>query len=141
MFSFLYFFFLMIRRPPRSTRTDTLFPYTTLFRSAYTSEGLEGSLAQTVIPFQPKWQANASFDYKIAAVMMDTSLILNGDFHYQTYYRAGDIPIPGYMTVDLRATLAGIFGGGVIISIFVKNLFYLIFEIVPCAYTIVVCSV
>src|SRR3546814_1594007 len=26
-------FFLMIRRPPRSTRTDTLFPYTTLFRS------------------------------------------------------------------------------------------------------------
>src|SRR3546814_5660286 len=30
----LYVFFLMIRRPPRSTRTDTLFPYTTLFRSA-----------------------------------------------------------------------------------------------------------
>src|SRR3546814_1535519 len=30
---FLFFFFLMIRRPPRSTRTDTLFPYTTLFRS------------------------------------------------------------------------------------------------------------
>src|SRR3546814_10698260 len=27
------FVFLMIRRPPRSTRTDTLFPYTTLFRS------------------------------------------------------------------------------------------------------------
>src|SRR3546814_16721104 len=26
-------YFLMIRRPPRSTRTDTLFPYTTLFRS------------------------------------------------------------------------------------------------------------
>src|SRR3546814_3627318 len=31
--SFMLFFFLMIRRPPRSTRTDTLFPYTTLFRS------------------------------------------------------------------------------------------------------------
>src|SRR3546814_1815548 len=29
----LFFVFLMIRRPPRSTRTDTLFPYTTLFRS------------------------------------------------------------------------------------------------------------
>src|SRR3546814_15009923 len=28
-----YVFFLMRRRPPRSTRTDTLFPYTTLFRS------------------------------------------------------------------------------------------------------------
>src|SRR3546814_1061447 len=30
----IVFFFLRIRRPPRSTRTDTLFPYTTLFRSA-----------------------------------------------------------------------------------------------------------
>src|SRR3546814_13652924 len=30
---FIDFFFLMIRRPPRSTRTDTLFPYPTLFRS------------------------------------------------------------------------------------------------------------
>src|SRR3546814_9310140 len=33
------FFFLMIRRPPRSTRTDTLFPYTTLFRSAARAAG------------------------------------------------------------------------------------------------------
>src|SRR3546814_5341043 len=32
----MWFFFLMRRRPPRSTRTDTLFPYTTLFRSRYT---------------------------------------------------------------------------------------------------------
>src|SRR3546814_20872305 len=31
-------FFLMIRRPPRSTRTDTLFPYTTLFRSGRFSD-------------------------------------------------------------------------------------------------------
>src|SRR3546814_13033530 len=30
---YLWFFFLMIRRPPSSTRTDSLFPYTTLFRS------------------------------------------------------------------------------------------------------------
>src|SRR3546814_10992363 len=30
---YIFFFFLMRRRPPRSTRTDTLFPYTTLFRS------------------------------------------------------------------------------------------------------------
>src|SRR3546814_14762357 len=29
----IYVFFLIDRRPPRSTRTDTLFPYTTLFRS------------------------------------------------------------------------------------------------------------
>src|SRR3546814_7825001 len=41
----------MIRRPPRSTRTDTLFPYTTLFRSfGYTSEELKillGPMART----------------------------------------------------------------------------------------------
>src|SRR3546814_20183503 len=32
--------FLMVRRPPRSTRTDTLFPYTTLFRSKLAEEAL-----------------------------------------------------------------------------------------------------
>src|SRR3546814_1263255 len=39
----LFIFFLMIRRPPRSTRTDTLFPYTTLFRSV-------GSEGQSAVP-------------------------------------------------------------------------------------------
>src|SRR3546814_727954 len=39
LFCWLYFFFLMIRRPPRSTRTDTLFPYTTLFRSGQAAAG------------------------------------------------------------------------------------------------------
>src|SRR3546814_13713745 len=37
-----FFFFLMIRRPPRSTLTDTLFPYTTLFRSVALATGLPG---------------------------------------------------------------------------------------------------
>src|SRR3546814_10659798 len=32
----------MIRRPPRSTRTDTLFPYTTLFRSMRGMKGMKG---------------------------------------------------------------------------------------------------
>src|SRR3546814_8353745 len=36
MLVFTLLFFLIIRRPPRSTRTDTLFPYTTLFRSTET---------------------------------------------------------------------------------------------------------
>src|SRR3546814_15207942 len=38
----MFFFFLMIRLPPRSTRSDTLFPYTTLFRSVHIRRG--GSL-------------------------------------------------------------------------------------------------
>src|SRR3546814_14293087 len=42
------FFFLMIRRPPRSTRTDTLLPYTTLFRSRWRSS--PPSTASTVRP-------------------------------------------------------------------------------------------
>src|SRR3546814_14399072 len=37
------FFFLMIRRPPRTTRTDTLFPYTTLFRSGWRTGGGGGA--------------------------------------------------------------------------------------------------
>src|SRR3546814_9458672 len=38
--SVLSFFFLLIRRPPRSTRTATLFPYTTLFRSGNDAKAL-----------------------------------------------------------------------------------------------------
>src|SRR3546814_16480583 len=58
MFSIL--FFLMIRRPPRSTRTDTLFPYTTLFRSLFvasvlrrrTRRSAEGSAGHALRPQQ-----------------------------------------------------------------------------------------
>src|SRR6056297_2445870 len=39
----MVFFFLMRRRPPRSTRTDTLFPYTTLFRSPRSSRHALGT--------------------------------------------------------------------------------------------------
>src|SRR6184192_2797635 len=56
---FVFFFFLMIRQPPRSTRRLTLFPYTTLFRSRWpyhrSAEGrggddeLEGR-AQRLVP-------------------------------------------------------------------------------------------
>src|SRR3546814_6926496 len=45
-------FFLMLRRPPRSTRTDTLFPYTTLFRSYPTTRSTccAGSSPNTQTP-------------------------------------------------------------------------------------------
>src|SRR3546814_13962297 len=39
-------FFLRIRRPPRSTRTDTLFPYTTLFRSLVAHEAEPRDLSE-----------------------------------------------------------------------------------------------
>src|SRR3546814_13576880 len=42
----------MIRRPPRSTRTDTLFPYTTLFRSVFLERGAapDAALVLRVLP-------------------------------------------------------------------------------------------
>src|SRR3546814_8085408 len=51
----MFFFFLMIRRPPRSTRTDTLFPYTTLFRSPHLRRMMAGSLLLFVV-FLAAWQ-------------------------------------------------------------------------------------
>src|SRR3546814_19712240 len=56
------FFFLMIRRPPRSTRTDTLFPYTTLFRSADAVDGavraaIGGEMGAQAIDLQQRHQA------------------------------------------------------------------------------------
>src|SRR3546814_8956851 len=58
-FNYSYFFFLMIRRPPRSTRTDTLFPYTTLFRSHRL--GRAG------------WKGNPSFDAGVFAGIYDAT--------------------------------------------------------------------
>src|SRR3546814_13051724 len=46
-------FFLMIRRPPRSTRTDTLFPYTTLFRSRAGRDGPAGRASGNGRAWQP----------------------------------------------------------------------------------------
>src|SRR3546814_11129937 len=51
----IVFFFLMIRRPPRSTRTDTLFPYTTLFRSR-----LENAICA---PFDPPFGCPARLQF------------------------------------------------------------------------------
>src|SRR3546814_12644172 len=56
---FFVFFFLMIRRPPRSTRTDTLFPYTTLFRSWRSSSAIR-SAARGSSPRRPSAASKAS---------------------------------------------------------------------------------
>src|SRR3546814_13260899 len=45
----MLFFVLIIRRPPRATRTDTLFPYTTLFRSQATSLGQALAAGEIVV--------------------------------------------------------------------------------------------
>src|SRR3546814_3484369 len=47
----------MIRRPPRSTRTDTLFPYTTLFRSQYSAGGDPAGHRAGQVKLEPPTQA------------------------------------------------------------------------------------
>src|SRR3546814_8613497 len=56
---FFLVFFLMIRRPPRSTRTDTLFPYTTLFRSPCRHDLRSAAAAGAVVPRQRRAAAGA----------------------------------------------------------------------------------
>src|SRR3546814_17157568 len=55
----LFVFFLLIRRPPRSTRTDTLFPYTTLFRSHRASHMLRRSCERCPKTDPEGWRARA----------------------------------------------------------------------------------
>src|SRR3546814_15009522 len=55
---FLYFVFLTIRRPPRSTRTDTLCPYTTLFRSVDRC-GSADALADDLRSYLGGWPVSA----------------------------------------------------------------------------------
>src|SRR3546814_2255550 len=64
---FFVCFFLMIRRPPRSTRTDTLFPYTTLFRSALEARSRITSLILG--------QAQEARDLVESVLMGDTSIV------------------------------------------------------------------
>src|SRR3546814_11725477 len=50
----------MIRRPPRSTRTDTLFPYTTLFRSLVTSRTLLDTVDRDLFDRRIQWLLDRS---------------------------------------------------------------------------------
>src|SRR3546814_11289686 len=58
VFHLFILFFLMIRRPPRSTRTDTLFPYTTLFRSPKAGRSPASAADRDRIPARHRAPAN-----------------------------------------------------------------------------------
>src|SRR3546814_6598567 len=66
----------MIRRPPRSTRTDTLFPYTTLFRSFVTQPAVEGFDVGVLVRFArfDQTQLHATLmrpdDHRLAAELL-----------------------------------------------------------------------
>src|SRR3546814_16524058 len=70
---FDHVFFLMIRRPPRSTRTDPLFPYTTLFRSVGGEAG-ERARARPLQPFDPRVQRAHAREHRLHVLDLDTEM-------------------------------------------------------------------
>src|SRR3546814_12700115 len=80
LYSFcLCFFFLMIRRPPRSTRTDTLFPYTTLFRSGLATAFMTGIHAALRLGADVIVNTDADNQYEASDIPKLTAPILAGE--------------------------------------------------------------
>src|SRR3546814_15389835 len=67
---FLFVFFLMRQRPPRSTRTDTLFPYTALFRS---SVGVETVLSTPKYRKLVEKARNLGFSVRLVYVVLKSA--------------------------------------------------------------------
>src|SRR3546814_13486526 len=77
----LAFVFLMIRRPPRSTRTDTLFPYTTLFRSVHSRTTIVagyGSFEPVADAFVDVLLAHGDLDFHTRRQVEDIGAIASG---------------------------------------------------------------
>src|SRR3546814_18180349 len=70
-------FFLVLRRPPRSTRTDTLFPYTTLFRSHSTDLGHVASEHEKHVDFIVELLKHSQLE--LAPVFQDELLLAAQD--------------------------------------------------------------
>src|SRR3546814_14793859 len=97
-------FFLMIRRPPRSTLTDTLFPYTTLFRSrqAVVRAVLVDEEEATPLPFI----GSMSRENGVGPVLASMRQVLNLDL---AEFRAQGSAEAGFALLRSRAEAAGIY--------------------------------
>src|SRR3546814_6145556 len=100
----------MIRRPPRSTRTDTLFPYTTLFRSAGGGVGLVGELGLG----HPADELRVDAPGLLAAVAagLDGCVITAGQALGQVPLRLADGAALGAVELDRHVGDAAGGGGG-----------------------------
>src|SRR3546814_8645967 len=78
----------MIRRPPRSTRTDTLFPYTTLFRSSYDVAAANPPYWRLLAHLPPESPYRCEYESKIPAHA-------KADLLYAYLQRSVDIVAPG----------------------------------------------
>src|SRR3546814_1869086 len=125
-------FYLMIRRPPRSTRTDTLFPYTTLFRSRVAGLAAQRAenigmgavlrlLARCVIEHDVVWVDQADdHEPRLAARFVAADEIENAARRVARDIHIGAIAVPGQAqffaveAVIMEAVfLHGIFGAGI----------------------------
>src|SRR3546814_18536416 len=70
----------MIRRPPRSTRTDTLFPYTTLFRSVWGECGGRLSYPHTLPPQSVGRECGGNAMGKLTAIAVKAALANPGTY-------------------------------------------------------------
>src|SRR3546814_4439213 len=82
----------MRRRPPRSTRTDTLFPYTTLFRSGFAARNLmhEAGLAQRNAMSILADLVPISRDVKVTNLFENTKVLQTGETIQQAFQRRSE---------------------------------------------------
>src|SRR3546814_14284982 len=96
IFRFSLFFCLMIRRPPRSTRTDTLFPYTTLFRSACRGWQPHACLRQAGRPSTPVCPMHEPIQNQFDLSSLDLADIL-GTIEEEVRVRLGEGEVAEYI--------------------------------------------
>src|SRR3546814_14504580 len=97
----------MRRRPPRSTRTDTLFPYTTLFRSGFAARNLmhEAGLAQRNAMSILADLVPISRDVKVTNLFENTKVLQTGETIQQAFQRFINTTISSYKIMNGRTQL------------------------------------
>src|SRR3546814_8221297 len=111
----------MIRRPPRSTRTDTLFPYTTLFRSLPAI--LQATLGSASFEYTPKWTYSINGRVKLPVPERVGALVLNDEYYPSDSYLGQDLTIPYYHVVNAKLDWNKALGSPIDVSLYVRNLF------------------
>src|SRR3546814_7913105 len=99
------FLFLIIRRPPRSTRTDTLFPYTTLFRSPHHDRRLLRGGGRRPAGQRPARQAGPLLPGPIRRCDPAPQVRAGGSLSLRPQRRAGDFHRPEEHTSELQSLM------------------------------------
>src|SRR3546814_10790088 len=99
-------FLLMIQRPPRSTRTDTLFPYTTLFRATIQSllppDSSYFNLNRNNVDLGTRDEKNRRDTYRIVVGAKGT---FNDDWHYDVSFNYGHLKRSEEHTSELQSLM------------------------------------